>query len=456
MKTLLIAPYFKEGLKGFPLGLAYIAGSIKDDYDVYGLDLTAKATVENKNPEKVLRDELLRIKPEIVCITSTSPTHLSAIDTARIVREELGKDVLIVKGGPHETNCAPTTLKYHPEIDVLVIGEGEKTMKEILDTVAQGKSLEKVLGIAYKQNGEIKVNPRRPLISDINSIPRPARELFYSTDELQRYYDAKIFGGRKTATLITSRGCFYNCNYCSSRVIWGRTLRQRKVEDVLNEIEDLYTLGYKGFQFVDDNGISDKNWFLRFAEALKQSEMDVQYAMQTRVNSIDDKVAKALQESGCTFIYFGIESGVQEILDICGKGITLKQAKRAFELTRKYGIRAMASIQFGLLGEDLKNLSTVRETIKVINEMLRPDEVVISYTSLYPGSDLANHYGITAEEYEKRINDGINKAVGKKLFHGTKAIHPPELTSNKIEEIEQLLDKELKIPRFKPTELYSE
>jgi radical SAM superfamily enzyme YgiQ (UPF0313 family) len=456
MKVLLIAPYFEEGLKGFPLGLAYVAGSIKNEYDVYGLDLTARAVVEGRNPEEVLRRELERVKPEIIGITSTSPTHLSAVDTAKIAKQELGNDILVIKGGPHETNTAPTTLKYHPEIDILVIGEGEETIKEVLSRASRSESLEDVLGIAYKNGSEIRVNPRRPLISDIDSIPLPARELFYLDDKVQEYYNAKIFAGRKTATLITSRGCFYNCNFCSSRVTWGRSLRRRSVENVGNEIRQLYSQGYRGFQFVDDNGISDKKWFLRFAESLKQSGMDIQYAMQTRVNSVDERVAKALQESGCAFIYFGIESGVQEVLDRCGKGITIKQAKKAFELTREHGIRAMASVQFGLLGENLGNLSTVRETIRVLNEELRPDEVVVSYTSLYPGSDLANYYGITAEEYEKRINNGVGKGISKKLFHGTKAIHPPELTSDKIREIEQLLDKELKIPRFKPTDLYSE
>lgn len=454
-RILLVAPYFKEGLGGFPLGTSYIAGALKSEHDVSVLDLTARATVSKRDSDDILREELKKYDPTIVGLTSTSPTHLEAIHTAKLIRGILGEEVPIIKGGPHETNCATTTLKYHPEIDISVVGEGEETIVELVDRLTSKSSLDSVRGIVYRDRGTVKANPRRPLIKDLNSIPRPARELFASDENLQRYYNSNIFNRNRTASLLTTRGCFYNCNFCSSKTNWGRVLRLRSVENVVNEIEDLVNEGYEAFRLEDDMSIPNRRWFLEFAEEVGRRSLDIEYSLQTRVSMINDDVARALKDSGKTFVYFGVESGVQDILDRCGKGITLHQTRNAFELTRKYGVRSMATILFGLPGEDLENFSTVRETIAFVNGLNPSEGVAVSYISLYPGSDLAEANGITAEEYEKAINDHLGSEIRRKVAHGSCAIHTPELTQDKIEVIEKMLGAELKVGRFMPEMLYS-
>lgn len=454
-RILLVAPYFKEGLGGFPLGLSYIAGALKDEHDVSVLDLTARATVSKKNSDDILQEELRKQSPTIVGVTSTSPTHLEAVRTAKIIRDVLGEEIPIIKGGPHETNCATTTLRYHTEIDVSVVGEGEETIVELVDKLSSKSPLDSVLGIVYRDGRIVKETLRRPLIKDLGSIPRPARELFASDENLQRYYDSNIFNGKRTASLLTTRGCFYNCNFCSSKTNWGRVLRLRNVEDVVNEIEDLVSEGYEAFRLEDDMSIPNRRWFLEFAEEIGKRGLDIEYSLQTRVSMINDDVAKALRNSGGTFVYFGVESGVQDILDRCGKGITLQQTRNAFELTRKYGVRSMATILFGLPGEDLEDFSTVRETIAFVNGLNPSEGVAVSYISLYPGSDLAEANGITAEEYERAINDHLGSGIGRRIAHGSYAIHTPELTPDKIEVIEKMLDSELRIARFTPDMLYS-
>jgi radical SAM superfamily enzyme YgiQ (UPF0313 family) len=153
-------------------------------------------------------------------------------------------------------------------------------------------------------------------------------------------------------------------------------------------------------------------------------------------------------------MYFGIESGVQSIIDKCKKGISLEKAKKAFELARKYNIRSMASIQFGLPGEDLENLTTVKETIRVLNDVLKPDEVAVSYTSLYPGSPLAIEHGVSPEMYETYCKTKADAKIYKKTAHGSHSIHRKELSSDKIIAIEKMLDKELKIKRFEVSTFY--
>ena len=128
---------------------------------------------------------------------------------------------------------------------------------------------------------------------------------------------------------------------------------------------------------------------------------------------------------------------------------------KSIRITKKFKIKSMASIQFGLPGEDLKNLSTIKETIKILNKEIKPDEVAISYTCLYPGSPLSIKEKITPEMYEKYIKTIADKKIYNKTAHGSYSIHPQGLTPKKIKEIENLLKKELKIKRFNTTTFYS-
>jgi len=448
-KIVLVDPYFKEGLKGFPLGLAYIAGALREDYEVSVIDLTARATIEQKNPEEILQEELRKINPDMVGITSTSPTHKNALDVARIVKNY--RNIPIIKGGTHETNAQGSTIRNNPEIDYSVVGEGEETIIELANGISRGESVKGLEGIIFRENNDVVDNGKRALIPDLDMLPKPARDLFYIDERFDEYYSAKLFGGKKSTSIMTSRGCPYSCSFCSSKVNWGR-VRQRSVENVVEELEELYSQGFRGFMFEDDMSLANKDWFLRFAEQIKG--LGIEYSLQTRVDAVDEEIAKALSESGCRFMYFGIESGVQEILDKCNKKITLEQAERAFSIARKYGIRSMASIQFGLPGEDLDNLTTVRETIRTLNERLRPDEVAVSYTCLYPGSPLANQEGVTPEMYEHHIRTRVDGQIYNKTAHGSYSIHPKELTPDKIEEIERILYLELKIIRFSVDTFY--
>ncbi len=447
-KILLIDPYFKEGLKGFSLGLAYIAGALKKEgYNVKVLDLTAYSIIENKDYEKILKRELLNFNPKIVGITSTSPSHQNALKIIRLIKKI--KNIPVIKGGVHETNCAMCTIKNNPEIDYSVFGEGEKTIVELIDAIINKKSFSKIQGIVYREDGKIICNEKRELINDLDELPKPARELFYINKKFDEYYSSNVFEGKKSTSVMTSRGCPYNCSFCSSKSSWGN-LRQRSVNSVVKELKELYSQGFRGFMFEDDMNLINKKWFLDFSQKIKN--LGIKYTLQTRVDVIDEEITKALHESGCVYMYFGIESGVQNILDKCNKKITLSQAKNAFAIAKRYKIKSMASIQFGLPGEDLKTFSTIKETIRVLNEELKPDEIAISYTSLYPGSPLSIKQGVTCEMYENYITTIADKEIYKKTAHGSHSIHLKELTPEKIIKIEKLLERESRISRFK--ELY--
>lgn len=450
-KIMLIDPYFKEGLKGFPLGLAYIAGALRKEHDVSVLDLTGRSFVEGRDHGEILREELDKSQPDLVGITSTSPTHRQAIDVAREVKRF--RDIPVIKGGAHETNCAETTIRNNPEVDYSIIGEGEETVVELVDALASGKSVRGMKGVVYREGDQIINNGRRPLINNLDTLPRPARDLFYTEEEYEKYYSASLFGGKKSTSIMTSRGCPYSCSFCSSKANWGN-IRKRTVGNVVDELEELVQEGFGGFMFEDDMSLANKKWFLDFSRELRKRGLGIQYSLQTRADAVNPEIMKNLADSGCTFMYFGIESGVQDILDKCGKGITLDEARKAFQLAKEHGVRSMASIQFGLEGEDLERLSTVRETIRTLNEDLRPDEVAVSYTCLYPGSPLANSEGITPESYEHYTRTKADEEIYTKTAHGSYSVHPKGLTPEKIHEIEETLDRELKVKRFQVGTFY--
>ena len=448
---MLVNPYFKEGLKGFPLGLAYIAGALRKEYDVRVLDLTARATIDRKNHLDILAEELKIFEPDIVGITSTSPTHSNALEVARLVKNY--RDIPVIKGGPHETNCAEITIKNNHEIDYSVVGEGEETIVELVKRISKKQNIKGLEGVVYRKGNEVINNGGRKLIPNLDTLPIPARDLFYQNEKLNEYYSASLFDGKKSTSIMTSRGCPYFCSFCSSKSNWGN-IRQRSVENVIGELEELHSQGFEGFMFEDDMSLINKEWFLKFAREIKKKRLQIEYSLQTRVDAIDDEIIKELSDSGCKFMYFGIESGVQNILDNCKKGITIKQAEKSFELTRKYKIRSMASVQFGLVGEDMENLTTIQETLRVLNDILIPDEVAISYTCLYPGSPLAIKEGITPQMYENYVQTQADEEIYTKTAHGSYAIHPTGLTSEKIKEIERLIDSELKIKRFQVDTFY--
>ena len=450
-KILLIDPYFKEGLKGFLLGLSYICGSLKKAgyKKIKALDLTAYSFIKRENWKKVLIKEFKKFNPDLVGITSTSPTHFRALETAKIIKRL--KDIPIIKGGVHETNCGYYTIKNHKEIDYSVVGEGEITIIQLIKALTNKLPLERINGICYRKDKNIIFNKRRNLIKNLDRLPKPSRKLFYLDKKFDKYYSSKIFNGKKSTSIMTSRGCPYNCTFCSSKSSWGY-LRLRSVKNVLDEIKELYKKNFRGFMFEDDMSLANKKWFLDFSKKLIKTGLKIEYSLQTRVDAIDEEIVSVLRNSGCIYMYFGVESGVKKILKRCNKQITIEQVKKAFDLCRKYKIKSMASIQFGLPGEDFKEFKTVRQTIRLLNYVLKPNEVAISYTSLYPGSPLSIKENVSCEMYENKIRDNAVIKFYKKIAHGSFAIHPEGLTKERINKIERILKKELKIPRFQ--ELY--
>jgi radical SAM superfamily enzyme YgiQ (UPF0313 family) len=323
-----------------------------------------------------------------------------AVKTAEIVKEDVG--AITIMGGVHPS-ILPNETVQHPAIDIVVRGEGEMTMLELVKTLEtnQGaRALGEIKGITFKVNGRIVSTPQRPPIENINSLPFPARDLF--PFKLYRGYQYMV--RRKPSThIITSRGCPFNCVFCASKTIWGRHCRTRSPDNVVNEIEHLMDKFHiREVLIYDDTFNVDLSRVEAICDEILSRKLDIIWRAQARVSPIREELLKKMKRAGCWCMYFGVESGVQEILRGTQKGITLEQVDRAFKLTKRVGLRTTAYFMIGLPGD---NEATVRQTIKYAKH-LDPDFAVFSITTLYPGTELCEMAGnynlIQSTVYETR------------------------------------------------------
>jgi anaerobic magnesium-protoporphyrin IX monomethyl ester cyclase len=404
--TLVNPPYPHGGSQHphFPsLGLGYIAAVLeKNHYKVDVIDYLTLMFKDEKITKEIgkvklhglrlaflipegfthedFRNEISKRQPDIVGITSTILTHKSALQIAKIAKEEC-PNCLTVLGGPHATFWDEKALQECPYLDIVVKKEGENTMLEIAERVETGKDYDDVLGITYRKDGKIVKNPDRPYIENLDEIPFPALHL-WPIENLQKC-------GTVIFEVVTSRGCVNWCNFCIEVRTHGRKYRVRSPKNVVDELELLHnTYGAEYFAFLDDAFTVDKNRTVEICEEIKHRNLNIKWVCETRVNMVTKELLQKMKEAGCVEIWFGVESGSQPVLNAMKKGTSLEQVIRAFKWAKEVGLKPNANAILGFPGETKK---TAWETIKFV-ETLTP-EYMGCYTiaTPYPGTPMYDH-----------------------------------------------------------------
>jgi anaerobic magnesium-protoporphyrin IX monomethyl ester cyclase len=349
MRVMLINPPYPviESLT-MPLGLLYLASRLEQaGYEVYVEDLQLC-----RSPLTRLERALHQHTPEVVGITSFSLNLSMASKILKKVKL-LSPDTITVWGGPHVSFDDQDILHGHPWVDVIVRGEGEETLTEVVDRVRQGKSLDGVLGITRRGiGGNLQVNPPRPFREDLDQLPRPAWHLL----KLSQY---RAFGDG--ASLMTSRGCPHRCVFCVGRKMIGAKGRFRKPEAVVDEMEALARLGFRRLRIEDDLFTFSRERALAICKEMDRRGLDIRWRAYSRVDTIDDELLRWMKGTGCERLLYGAESGSPEILKMIRKGITPDQTRRAVEMTRDAGIGVLASFVLGLPGETPQTLQQTLE-----------------------------------------------------------------------------------------------
>lgn len=379
MKVLFVNPpqtaskYKFMGVIAPPLGIAYMAGVLQENHiDVEILDASAE-DMDFKDVEK----ELLKRKPDLVALTALTPTIGRALETAHVVKETL-PDSIVVMGGYHPTFNFIETLEDE-NVDIVIRGEGEYIMLNLVQALENQSSLHDVKGIVFedKNSKEIVVNPEAPLIQDLDELPFPALNLL----PMKKYRLLDM--DTHMTTMITTRGCPMQCSFCSSAAMHGKKIRERSVENIVDEIEYLKTnYDIDTIAFMDDTFTLKKRKVMAICDEILKRNIEIMWGCTSRVDTLDEKLLKKMKEAGCITIFIGVESADQQQLDNMCKNTTIAKIENAFKIAHKLKIRTIASVALGMPG-DTKEI--MNKTVKFVHK-LKPNYAIYSLATPYPGT----------------------------------------------------------------------
>jgi len=287
----------------------------------------------------------------------------------------------IVTGGPHVSFFEKETLSTGV-VDYVARGEGEYTTLNLLNTLKKGKNPSTVKGITFMKNGNLIKTISAPNIENLDKLPFPARELL-PMDK----YRKLIFQKKPITTLVTSRGCPFNCYFCSSSQFFGLKWRTRSIENILNEIEHLIKrFDYHRFAFMDDNFTLNPQRVIQISKEIINRKLNIKWWAFSRVDELlkNEKMISSMAKSGCRMLFLGIESVSQKILDSYNKKINANDSLKAVKLLEKYGISTWGSFIIGGLEETKK---MILNTIK-FSKLLNPETVQFSILTPFPGTRL--------------------------------------------------------------------
>ncbi|MCX8036462.1 MAG: B12-binding domain-containing radical SAM protein [Candidatus Sumerlaeia bacterium] len=417
MKVLLINPLFENLVEvpgpeaipelanvAPPLGLLYLAaGAERRSHTVEVLD----ANLEGLSPEQTA-ERIAQSRPDVVGITTTTFSLVDVLLAARAVKRASPAS-RIVLGGPHTALYPDETMTF-PEVDFLILGEGDLVFPQLLEALAADSTdLSAVPNLVWRDNGRVRKNPVAPFISDLDSLPFPARHLV----PFERYR-SYVTREARLATMMSSRGCPYKCTFCNHQHMGGG-FRPRSPQSVVAEMEECARMGFREIMFYDDTFTIQRKRVLDICDLVIARRLPVKWDIRARVNTLDEEVLDRLVEAGCVRLRIGVESGTPEILKILNKGIRLEDVARVFALARQ---RGMTTFAYFMIGNPTETREQIERTVEFA-KAIRPDFVEFSPTHPCPGTELyemALAQGVIREDYWREFARNPRPGVKVKLW----------------------------------------
>lgn len=437
-----------------PLGLANIGAILETNgYHVSIIDALAEGINTIKKTKKYTRvglspqsltEKLNYFKPDIVGVSTMFTAFSSdSHDIAKIVKE-YNSNTLVVFGGAHASILYKNVLT-DKNVDIVVIGEGENTIIEIVKNFENNISLQNIKGTAIRDNNKIIINPPRPPITNLDSLPLPARHLLPMDLYLKDCQENKGSYIMRTpyTTVVTSRGCPNNCIYCAVPTIWGRCWRPFSVSRIVNEIEFLVKrYGFKEIHFLDDNISVSRDRLEQICDGIIQKKLDIKWTCPNGIAiwTLDKPLLKKMKKSGCYRLTFGIESGSPHTQKFIRKNLNLKKAKKIIKLANSLGFWTFSTYIIGFPYETKKAIETTfNYAIKSLS-----DFVVFILLMPFPETDVTK---ILEKEGLLKNTDINNLNIGK-TFSGYVGLGNKYLSIDDIRSLRNTAQKQLMISRF--------
>ncbi len=423
---LIFPPYrtagFYDKMVCVPMGIAYLGAVLRKDYEVRLLDAVVEGYKQDRwlgngyfeyglTPDQIIA-EIEDFAPQVVgvsCIFSSQ--FLFAADLIGRVKKEF-PDIITVIGGAHPSFLPEDSFQHMPGLDFIIIGEGEESFPALLKAIEKGSGFETIDGLAFRDNGTIRVNPKTRFIENLDNLPFPARDLLPMEKYFKINIPALVFSkSPRNTSFITSRGCPFHCRFCSSCHYWGRRIRFRSTENVLAEIEELISrYRVEELKFEDDNLMAKVAKAKEIFRGMIGRGYKLHWNMPTGVwiSALDDdELLNLMKQSGCYEVILAFESGDQYVIDnIIKKPLDLKKAMEITGKVKDHGIDTHAFFVLGLPGETRAN---IEQTFRYARSLALDKAFFFLFNPL-PGAELyqeAIDKGMFDKEEVYRINYGL-------------------------------------------------
>ena len=371
-KILLVYPPFLEQrihedeIRSLPMGLYYVAAVLKNDgYEVVLLNLN-----DGKPPIAQIMEMIQQFRPNAVGFSILNANRWGGIDMARRIKA-LDPGIVTVFGGVGASTLWEHLLTHFPEIDYVVIGEGEYTFRDLVRSLEQGAlgDIDRLGGLALRKDGGPTRTPSEPFIADLDELPDPSRYFSYQH-------------------LSLTRGCPANCRFCGSPDFWRRKVRWHSPGYFVDQIEGLVARGISFFYFSDDTFTLRKKAAMAVCREILDRGLDIRWAAISRVDTVDEETLGWMRRAGCIQISYGIESASREVRRFLDKHIHLDDVRAAFAATRRCGILPRAYFIYGCPGDTDQ---TLQEALDLMND-IKPLGAIFYILDLFPGTRLYADY----------------------------------------------------------------
>lgn len=390
-KVLLISPpyidlYGKIGAaagKYFPLGLGYIASYLQH-YGRHEVRMY-EPEAQGLTPADIVRI-ITSFKPDVVGLTCSTPNFHRALELARLVRANASAQIVL--GGVHASALPAFIMATYADlIDCVVVGEGEATMLELVAAYENRTALEHINGIVYRTVGTVITTPPRALLDDLDSLPFPARELIPQSLFYPNLHNARH---KNCFSILTSRGCPYNCSFCASRIVSGKKYRTHSAEYVLAEMSYLKEkFQARQLLITDDTFTIDHARLEKICRGMIDRKLNLEWFCFSQVNVVDRDILTMMKKAGCYSIGFGIESADEAVLARMGKPIKPEDARKAIKAANEVGLKTQAFYVLGMRGETRQQMERTIEFAGTVNSTLAFFNMLVPY----PGTrDFADYF----------------------------------------------------------------